>query len=153
MFKAIEAVNIDNDESNTTIFLAGGITSCPDWQAELIEKIRSKYGYLDITLLNPRRKNFPIHDPNASEEQIKWEYDHLKKSDIIIFWFSEGSLNPIVLYELGMWGNSGTRKIIVGCDPNYQRIQDVAIQTKLARPDITVLDSLDAIVDELRDLL
>ena len=37
---------------------------------------------------NPRRKDFPINDPIASEEQITWEFEHLKNSDIIIFWFA-----------------------------------------------------------------
>lgn len=96
-----EIYNIKNSH-NIKLFLAGGITNCPDWQSKMIDELKN----VDITIYNPRRKNFPTDDPNASEEQITWEYAHLKTADIISFWFSRGSLNPIVLYELGMWGNS-----------------------------------------------
>lgn len=72
----------DDFEENGTIklFLAGGITNCPDWQSEMIEKLSF---IKNLTVFNPRRKNFPIHDPKASEEQITWEFNWLKNSDII----------------------------------------------------------------------
>lgn len=121
----------------TKIFLAGGITNCPDWQSEVVAALEADP--TDAIVYNPRRKDFPIGDPSASEMQIAWEYDKLKNADVIAFWFSRGSLNPIVLYELGMWGNSRETDIVIGVDPEYERIQDVEIQTALARPghDIT----------------
>ena len=103
-------------------------------------------------MFNPRRENFPIHDPNAANEQIKWEYDKLKESDMIIFWFSRGSLNPIVLYELGMWGNSRDIPIIIGIDEGYERKQDVEIQTKLAKPDVLTVYNLDDMVSSMIDV-
>jgi len=118
------------------LFLAGGITNCPDWQAMLIESLKDED--LDLIVYNPRRANFPIDDPDASEEQIAWEYKHLKGADILVFWFSRGSLNPIVLYELGMWGNSSDRPLCICLDPEYERIQDVEIQTSLSRPDVDI---------------
>jgi len=136
-----------NSSIFTSIFLAGGISSCPDWQGELIQKIKQYRFQKNYTFYNPRRKIF--HDSNAVEIQIKWEYERLKKSDIIIFWFSEGGLNSIVLYELGLHGNSHNRKIIVGVHPDYERKQDVIIQTNLARPDINIVHSLDDIVKNL----
>jgi hypothetical protein len=48
-----------------------------------------------------------------------------------------------------MWGNSSLRNIVIGVDPNYQRTQDVVIQTKLARPDVTIANSLDEVVEAL----
>ncbi len=39
----------------------------------------------DWVLLNPRRKNFPRHDPAAAEQQIKWEYNHLRVAPAILF--------------------------------------------------------------------
>jgi hypothetical protein len=119
-----------------SLFLAGGITGCPDWQ----EKVCSSLQHLDIAVLNPRRKNFPIHDPNASYEQIKWEYDFLKTANAILFWFPCETLCPIVLYELGAW--SMTHKpIFVGAHPDYARRIDVVIQTNLARPEVNVRSS------------
>ena len=103
-----------------------------------------------MTIYNPRRENFPIDDPNASEEQITWEFKHLSSSDIISFWFSKGSLNPIVLFELGKYGLSSTnKKILVGIDPGYERTQDVEIQTKLSRPDIKIVYSLGGLASQI----
>jgi hypothetical protein len=153
MIKVIEAPNIEKVEGFKT-FLAGGITNCPDWQVSIIDKLKGHENDVkeEIILFNPRRKNFPIHDPNAANEQIKWEYDKLKESDMIIYWFSKGSLNPIVLYELGMWGNSRDIPIIIGIDDGYERKQDVEIQTKLARPDVLIVYNLDDMVNSMIDV-
>jgi hypothetical protein len=149
----IEAPNdvfsIENHH-NIKVFLAGGITNCPDWQAELIGKIKD---INEITVYNPRRSNFPIDDPNASIEQITWEYEKLSESDLIIFWFSKGSLNPIVLYELGRWGNSQNTPIIIGIDPGYERTQDVEIQTALSRPDTEFVSSIDEMTEAIKRYL
>lgn len=50
-----------------SVFLAGGITNCPQWQQEVIDRLQ---GYeIECTILNPRRANFPIGDPSAAREQ------------------------------------------------------------------------------------
>ncbi len=142
---------ITKEEGNgIKLFLAGGITNCPDWQTELIERLKSIDIKAVLDVYNPRRKNFPIGDKNASREQIQWEFDKLKTADIIVFWFSRGSLNPIVLYELGMWGNSRTTPIIIGIDKEYEREQDVIIQTALARPDTVILSSLNGVAEVVK---
>ena len=81
-----EVYSLENNK-NFKLFLAGGISNCPDWQAELIEKIKDLPG---LTVYNPRRKNFPMDDPKAAEAQITWEYNKLKGVDGILFWFSKG---------------------------------------------------------------
>jgi hypothetical protein len=123
--------------SSKKLFLAGGITNCPDWQSPLIVELR-KLNLKDLIVYNPRRANFPMHDPNAAEEQITWEYEHLKSCDYYVFWFAKGSLNPIVLYELGMYGNSSKKPMCICIDNEYERSQDVVIQTKLARKDVPI---------------
>jgi len=133
----------EGDEKS--LFLAGGITECPDWQKELVHLLRND----DLVLLNPRRANFPIHDPHAAQEQIEWEYRHLKKADAVSFWFPRETLCPIVLYELG--AHSMTEKpLFVGVDPHYVRKQDVEIQTHLARPEITIVTSLGALYSQIK---
>lgn len=144
-----EVYSMENNR-NLKLFLAGGISNCPDWQSELIKKIKDFPG---LTVYNPRRKNFPMDDPNAAEAQITWEYNHLRDADAILFWFSKGSLNPIVLYELGRWGNSDWKPIIVGIDPEYERKQDVIIQTLLSRDDIAFAEDLDEVVNAIEFLL
>ena len=38
-----------------SLFLAGGISNCPNWQKELVDLLKNK----EIVLLNPLRKKFP----------------------------------------------------------------------------------------------
>jgi len=150
MATVIEAPKKYFSKDLTSLFLAGGITNCPDWQSELIKYLKNEE---DLVIYNPRRANFPIHDPNAAKEQISWEYDYLKKCDMISFWFSKGSLNPIVLYELGRHGNSQNKLIFIGMDKEYERKQDVIIQTKLDRPDITIVYSLKDLAKQIQQVL
>jgi hypothetical protein len=104
----------------------------------------------DLVVYNPRRTDFDVKSPKASEEQICWEFAKLSDADVVSFWFAPGSVNPIVFYELGMWGNArGGRPMVVGCDPAFTRMQDVVMQTRLARPEISVQSSLEALVDQV----
>ena len=118
-----------------TVFLAGGITGCPDWQSAIRTMLD------DVIIFNPRRKDFPIGDPDAALEQIKWEHDHLRLVDAILFWFPCETLCPIVLYELGAW-SMAKKPIFVGAHPDYKRRQDVEIQTKLVRPGVEIAYSV-----------
>lgn len=153
--KVITAVNEDYsvvNNINTKIFLAGGISNCPNWQADAISYF-SKVSEFDFTLYNPRRIEFQTDDPQTAEQQIVWEYNHLRDADIILYWFSKGSLNPIVLYELGMWGNSSDKIIFVGIDPGYERTQDVIIQTALARPELNIYNNLEAMISSISHII
>ncbi len=142
--KYVEAPSAENFEHG--VFLAGGITGCPDWQTEMV-RILSRWD-LDLAILNPRRANFPIGDPLAAQAQIAWEFEHLRSAEAISFWFPQETLNPIVLYELGAW--SMTKKpIFVGVHPDYKRRQDVEIQTGLARPDVTVVYYLEDLAKQV----
>lgn len=122
----------------TSIFLAGGITSCHNWQQEMIHLLRET----DLVVLNPRRANFPIDDPAAAEAQIAWEFRHLRHAHSILFWFPCETLCPITLYELGAWSMT-SKPLFVGIHPDYQRRRDVEIQTRLVRPDVSIAYSLE----------
>ena len=143
MATIIEAPNYSmklKDINNTKLFLAGGITNCEDWQKIMIKYLKN----IDkLTIYNPRRENFPIDDKQAALKQITWEYNALHESSIILFWFCNTTLNPIVLYELGKWGNSSQYiPIFIGIEPGYKREEDVKIQTALARPKIKIVNNL-----------
>lgn len=132
-------------ENEKSLFLGGGITNCPDWQSELIGLLKED----DLVLLNPRRANFPMGDPNASKEQIKWEYRHLRKANAIMFWFPKETLCPIVLYELG--AHSMTNKpLFIGVHSDYARKLDVEIQTILVRPEIEIVYDLDSLAEQIK---
>lgn len=127
------------------LFLAGTITGAPNWQGDILRLLSDE----TITVFNPRRDNFPVNDPNAAEEQIRWEYKYLRRADAISFWFAQESLNPIVLYELGAWSMT-EKTIFVGVHPKYKRKLDIEIQTKLVRPDIQIVYSLDSLADQIK---
>lgn len=134
----VEAPNSSPAGSTTpSLFIAGSIQNSPEWQTELVKDLEN----LNLVVYNPRRKNFPIHDPNAAYGQIKWEFDHLRKASMISFWFCKETVGPIVLYELGAHLMT-PKPIVIGMDPGYQRRQDVEIQTKLIRPEIEIVYSL-----------
>ena len=129
-----------------TIFLAGGITNCPQWQNEIIELLKDEDGIL----LNPRRANFPIDDPNAAQEQIEWEYHALNNADVFSMWFSDAeSDQPICMYELGRHLAMRDQlddlgHVIIGVEPGYKREQDVRIQAALVSEELAeqITDSL-----------
>jgi len=136
------------DAKGRGVFLAGGITGCPDWQAQVIAALDGQ----DVTLLNPRRADFPIGDPAAAEEQIRWEYDHFRLADAALFWFPAESVCPIVLFELGAWLSGGHvrgARLFVATHPAYSRRQDVVIQTRLRDPAVVVGDSLASLVADV----
>ncbi len=132
------------DGNETSLFLAGGITGCPNWQKDMVAKIKD----LPLVIFNPRRSYFPQHE-NVVREQIEWEYTYLRKATAISFWFPQETLNPIVLYELGAWSMTA-KKIFLGVHPNYQRIQDIKIQTSLVRPDISIVETLEELHQSIR---
>ena len=133
-----------------SIFLGGGITGCPDWQTQMVKLLNDEQGML----FNPRRANFDVNQEGVAKEQIKWEFDHLWKSDIVIFWFCKETVQPIVLLELGArlahfvldeknsepaseditFGQIVPKcpDILIGIEKGYEREEDVLIQSELA---------------------
>ena len=115
-----------------TVFLAGGISNCPNWQVLMEDLVSSMCTGLIPSI--PRRKNFDVTASNMHEEQIKWEFDALRAAAVIIFWFPKDTLCPITLYELGTWSvlhRTHGCDIIVGTDPEYGRAADVKTQLSL----------------------
>lgn len=131
--------------NQSAVFLAGGITGCPDWQGELVTLLKDT----NYAIFNPRQKNFPINNPAAAWLQIEWEFEYLRKADIISFWFSAEGTQPIVMYELGAWSMSD-KPIVVGIESGFWREQDVYIQTSLARPDVFIVDNLLDLANQIK---
>lgn len=152
MFEIVQAPSEIKSDDGIKLFIAGGISNCPQWQDQLIKKLindsRLIYPNKKIILINPRCEDCPLEEP-----QTKWEYKKLRKSDIIIFWFSIGSLNPIALFEYGSYIKSRSKKIIVGCDPDYLRKNAVIIQTKLVHPKFKVNENFDDFYNEIVETL
>lgn len=128
--RIVTAPDYESYEHDKTIFIAGGISGCPDWQKEFLECL----GFYDPELVcyNPRRSYFNVEDSSVSTDQIAWERNYLDKADAIVFWFPEETLCPITLFELGVAIGRGDKEIFVGCHPNYTRKFDVETQLDLA---------------------
>ena len=141
----IEAPNEFNGPG-PSVFLAGGISNTLDWQSELVALL----AVAPVTILNPRRRNYPWHDPSAAEEQIRWEFRHLRAASAVAFWFPPETLCPIALFELGGRIAEPKQGLFVGAHPDYQRRLDVQIQLKLARPEVAVVSDLKALADQVR---
>lgn len=128
------------DLGGRTIFMAGGITGCPDWQTEV-----SKMSFredLHLTLINPRRPEFDCSKAESSKEQIEWEYKHLRVSNYILFWFPKEGLCSITLFELGWALGLSEHYIRIGVEPGYCRELDVREQVGLRRPGTKIYDNL-----------
>lgn len=142
----VEAPNIVTIPDGTnnfpsSIFLGGGITNCYDWQKEICGYLKDTH----LILLNPRRQHYP---DNAALEQITWEYNHMNFAKAIMFWFSKETLCPITLFEYGKW-ITRSKKLFVGCDPEYARKYDVEVQTSLERPYQKIHTDLKTLADEI----
>lgn len=144
----IEAPKSFVGQNLTSLFLAGGISQCPDWQKTVIEELKDT----NLVLLNPRRKHFDISDQNTTLLQINWEHTHLSLTNAILFWFPSETLCPITLLELGSYLKSD-KPLFIGCHPDYQRKLDVEIQSRLVRPHQIVHNNLYSLVQEVKQWL
>ena len=133
---------IHKKDPGLVTFLAGGISNCPDWQNDIINLYKQLSLASHRTLVNPRRVDFDINDPNMTQDQIHWEYRHINRCNSIIFWFPKETVCPITLFELGSALHTHTN-ISVGCHPEYSRKEDLLYQLRLRRSDIRLVYSIE----------
>jgi len=126
---------------HTTIFLAGGITKCWEWQQACLDEIerlskKKNVNTDNMIIYNPRRPYFK-HDAKVYEvnEQVQWEYHYLETCDIFSMYFCESeSAQPICMYELGrnvakrQQYEGGIDRVVVSAETKYSRYLDVALQ-------------------------
>jgi hypothetical protein len=137
------------DGAGAAVFLAGGITGCPDWQSAAVSLMNE----VDATVINPRRFTSPADKADIAAEQVAWECMYLERADLVLFWFPGGqAVQPIALYELGKIA-AGDKPIAVGADPGYCRRLDVVLQLSHARPDVTVHSTLTATTESAKQSL
>lgn len=156
-YKEIKAPNRLNSYSigdlNRTVFLAGSITGAVDWQKDAAALLTPYFG-----VFNPRRDNYDKLDRDVEREQMTWEFLHLDLATITLFYFAPETLAPITLFEYGKQLSKMKyepfRKTYICVHPNYQRKNDIWIQTELAQPQLlknfhpTVTAMCEAIIKE-----
>lgn len=134
-----------------SIFLAGGISNCADWQSPVAERLAAE---TDALIYNPRRVDFDMTAyEDVSRQQIIWEWHALRMSTVNLFWFPEETLCPITLLEYGSaMERMRPGSVMIGTHPNYQRRFDIIEQTNLKNQGY-VWDDLDYLVTETITLL
>lgn len=141
----------DKDHSVETdiprLFLAGCANT--NWRKSFTESLEG----MDVIVYDPKRDNWDDMTDKDSFEQIKWEFENLRKSDIIVFWFNKGSVCPITLLEYGMWGLSKGTPIVVYIENGYEKEKDIILQTLLARPDIHICTLPSSFANETIDVI
>lgn len=151
IIQAPNLIPVPIDPDSPLLFLAGGISNCPDWQKELCDSLSQYEG--ECYIINPRRVGDLARTGEDAKIQIKWEIDMIHESSYFIFWFPEESICPITLFELGkitemLAGDNfiyGETQICVGIHPNYQRKMDLEIQLPAILPEIEIVNSLEEI--------
>lgn len=134
-------------QTRTSLFLGGGISNCPDWQRYVVNCLVDT----DLVIFNPRKNDFSYSRSNEYR-QVEWEFEHLGRSDAIIFWFPHETVCPISLFEYGKWLTSN-KKLFIGTHPAYSKRLNLQIQTKLVRPELYIHDNLDDLVMEIKECL
>lgn len=131
-------------EYDKSIFLAGSITRAKNWQIFAKDNLIDKYH-----IFNPRRINYNISVEGVEKEQITWEFNYLTRCKHILFWFSNETLAPITLLELGTLFDNAKKHwqyVYIGVDPEYKRKNDVIIQTSLRAPNIPIVFNLEELI-------
>jgi len=114
----------------STLFLAGGIDRAPNWQQEAITFLNQNTSDFDLAVFNPRRSiPFSKKDYEDRQEQVIWEFKHLRDANIILFWFPENAPCTTSLLELGYWLNSS--KVVIGINPGHYKEKSIKTQINL----------------------
>ena len=123
------------------VFLAGGITNCEEWQKIVINYFKENWKHeRGIIFLNPRRDSFDVTNPDATLEQIKWEFKYLSHRNVAfsMYFADSDSSQPICFYEMGRAVGMATnkhfqsKKLFIATNNKFFRKEDVLIQGKLA---------------------
>ena len=123
--KEVKAPNRYDLNGMVSLFAAGSIEQgqAEPWQSRLVESLSDMDHLL---ILNPRR---PDWDPSWKQhkenpqfkEQVVWELDSQKLSDVIAMYFDPDTKSPITLLELGIWAGKKPEKLVVCCPKGFWR--------------------------------
>lgn len=142
-------LSIKNGDGNKSIFLAGMISGAADWQGNAAKVLLPHFN-----VFNPRRKMYNNLIPDEEHNQIAWEHFYLNLADIVLFNFRPETVGPITLFEYGKMLEKTKRtwqKLYVCVDKNYQRKNDIYIQTELENPQLAknIFDNVDKMCEAI----
>ena len=123
------------------------------WQERLATALG---GYPDtVILLNPRRDDWDSsweQDPTPGtqfHEQVSWELDMQDMANTLVYYFDPNTKSPITLLELGAYGYSDARHVVVCCPKEFWRYGNVAVFCD--KYDITLVHTFEELVIELNN--
>lgn len=138
------------------VFLAGTIEmgNSIDWQQKIIDDLYESYQDKEITILNPRRKDWDSSwlqtiENEQFNEQVNWELDALDVSNFIIMFFDKKSKSPISMLELGLYADS--KKMLVCCEEGFWRKGNIDIVCK--RKGIPTFETIENLIAELKVII
>lgn len=137
-----------------TLYLAGGVAGCPDWQAEVIKALEKT----SLTIFNPRRQTLLANMPELVQSQREWEFGNITATRAVMFWFPKESLCPTTNFELGiivaqqLW-DFDTAPAYVGIHPEHPRRSDILAQLTMTAPRLVVADSVKGVVQQVKNAL
>lgn len=121
------------DKRKKSIFLAGPMytedVEETDWRVEAV-KILDKLNFTGY-VYDPTNMNYEEED---LEKQTKWEHNHMKCADAIVFWFNRHIRNDYKMsgmltnFEYGLYYND--EKSFVGAPPYARRNQYFEVVSK-----------------------
>lgn len=154
----VKPPSIKYDHNRYSIFLAGSIEmgKAEDWQS----KVEKAVADFNINVFNPRRDDWDnswkqsIKDKNFYG-QVKWEHDHLDRSDIIFLYFDPETKSPISMMELGLFAGDRDKTMLVVCPEGFWRRGNVEFICKQYTIPIfeTLEEGITALTKELTNAI
>jgi len=131
----LSTINIEKP----SLFLAGSmdIKGQTNWRERATEQFQAYYHIFDPTHTNHSNLN----DTEMSKH-IKWEWEALNRSDLILLNFTAQAKSPMSLLELGMYISSG--KIVVVCPKEFYQAH--YINTLCTEHKVPIFESIDDIL-------
>ena len=113
------------------VFFGGTIEmgAAEDWQQKLADHLATLPFADQLDVYNPRRDGWDSSWPNDYSHpefraQVDWELARQKEADIIVYFFADGSVSPITLFELGLFRD---RNPVVGSASGYKRFGNLIV--------------------------
>jgi len=124
--------SLDKPLPDVRIALTGGLDGIKDtmqgWQGKLIDDLSSSG--MDINnpsfaILNPW--HHPYSYPFTSERVSTWQYAHIERSNIVVFWFDHDTTPSTLVYYGQMLERARRNQVFVLCgfDEDYVHKTDV----------------------------
>ena len=125
-------------------YLAGGIYP---WREELIDLLKPSEAFYRAAIINP------IAPEYSPEINTPWEFNNIRHSDCIVFWFSRDAVSPITLFEMGAGCRDHLKGMVVGVENGNPIRAEIVEQLRLYRPGLRVAETLLELKEEMEKFL